>query len=535
MLAEPTIVAPDGLRVGQTAIAVGRAIDEHEPNVSVGIISALNRAGGRAIQTDANTSRNHYGGALIDIHGRLIGVVVPAAPLAGSIVANMDLYDSGIGFAIPAAQVYGALDRLKAGIDLQPGILGIGLEAATTIDAPAIVAVCRPNSDACRQGVRTGDRIVAIAGQPIDRHAQIGELLAPRYAGDSVAVTWRRGEQSRETHIELLAEIAAYEPPVIGILPARAAQLTHPEDTDDERNSGIVVRRIIADSPASDAGILPGDRITAVGDSAVADAPGLRSQLEEQRVGDTLTLSIERDNERLDVDVTLGGATTILGAGDRVDSTSDADTAAAAPFPDIQRIDIPGIGEQALFFSPGDDDECGQCGLVMWVSDKKDAELQESMLGWRDTCTRQRWTLVAVTMPGGPLGPTSQGRLPSAIEFCRDRFGTSSDRTVLVSHGGSVLTAWQTAISRADLCRGVMAIEPTRIGPVRELMPGRTFEVFLTTAGDAQTARRADAVVEQLRQWKYPVTVTTTAEPLTAPPVTPSEDMIRWFDVVDRL
>jgi len=55
-------VAPlASLRVGQWALAVGRTFDVAEPNVSVGIVSALDRIWGKAVQTDAKVSPNNYG------------------------------------------------------------------------------------------------------------------------------------------------------------------------------------------------------------------------------------------------------------------------------------------------------------------------------------------------------------------------------------------------------------------------------------------------------------------------------------------
>ena len=50
-LAVPKMAPRDGFRVGQWAIAMGRTYESPLPNLSVGIISALNRIWGRALQT----------------------------------------------------------------------------------------------------------------------------------------------------------------------------------------------------------------------------------------------------------------------------------------------------------------------------------------------------------------------------------------------------------------------------------------------------------------------------------------------------
>ncbi len=109
--------------IGQWAIALGRTLDpnaDQPPSVSVGIISALDRIWGKAIQTDAKVSPTNYGGPLVDLDGRVQGVLVPASPRAEGETAGFEWYDSGIGFAIPLEDVNAVLPRLKEGKDLQP-------------------------------------------------------------------------------------------------------------------------------------------------------------------------------------------------------------------------------------------------------------------------------------------------------------------------------------------------------------------------------------------------------------------------------
>src|SRR2546421_12257801 len=68
----PKFVPAKDLKVGQSAIALGRTLDlnaldtsrDHPPSVSYGIISALGRVWGKAVQTDAKVSPINYGGPL---------------------------------------------------------------------------------------------------------------------------------------------------------------------------------------------------------------------------------------------------------------------------------------------------------------------------------------------------------------------------------------------------------------------------------------------------------------------------------------
>ena len=102
---------------------------DRPPSVSVGIISAVGRIWGKAIQTDAKISPINYGGPLIDIEGRVQGILVPASPQGEDVTAGFEWYDSGIGFAIPMEDVLAVLPRLKQGKDLKKGLLGIRMKS----------------------------------------------------------------------------------------------------------------------------------------------------------------------------------------------------------------------------------------------------------------------------------------------------------------------------------------------------------------------------------------------------------------------
>ncbi len=125
----PVAVPRNEMQVGQWTVAVGRALSAQEINLSVGILSALDRIWGRAIQTDAKVSPSNYGGPLVDLRGRVLGILVPLAPEERTEVAGAEWYDSGIGFAVPLVDLQQRLDQLRSGTDLAPGILGIGLKS----------------------------------------------------------------------------------------------------------------------------------------------------------------------------------------------------------------------------------------------------------------------------------------------------------------------------------------------------------------------------------------------------------------------
>ena len=210
------------VEVGQWAITVGRTYDSPEPSVSIGIVSAVNRVWGKAIQTDAKVSPVNYGGPLIDVAGDALGVIVPLSPSAKEETAGVEWYDSGIGFAIPMDDVLAAADRLKKGKDLFPGILGVTMKEGG-IDDPAVIDHVRYDSPAEHAGIKAGDLLKEIDGHAITRHDEIKQVLGRRYAGDKVKLVVHRGDKNFEAETTLADVLPPYEPSFLGIMPVRVA------------------------------------------------------------------------------------------------------------------------------------------------------------------------------------------------------------------------------------------------------------------------------------------------------------------------
>lgn len=191
------------LRVGQWAIAIGRTYRVDRPNISLGIVSATRRIFGRAVQTDAAVSPANYGGALVDIEGRVIGILSPMSPTSESTIAGVDWYDSGIGFAVPLSAWQSSLERLKLGEDLQRGYLGVGLTDGTPRETPAGIKSVVPAGPAAEAGLEADDVITAVDGAPIATQNDLKFAVTPRYAGDAIVVTYRRGDDEDTAELTL--------------------------------------------------------------------------------------------------------------------------------------------------------------------------------------------------------------------------------------------------------------------------------------------------------------------------------------------
>ncbi|MCA9240539.1 MAG: serine protease [Planctomycetales bacterium] len=185
---------------GETAIAVGAAYGAAEPVVSVGIVSATGRLYGRAVQTDAATSPANYGGLLIDLRGRVLGLITP---IGQNDQQSVEWYDSGIGFAAPLDAILNRLPRMKQGEDLRPGKLGVAFPGGNGFTTPPIVEKTAPAGPAAVAGVLSGDRITGVNDTAVRTVQQLRVALGPIDAGEKARLTLERGENHEQHTVEV--------------------------------------------------------------------------------------------------------------------------------------------------------------------------------------------------------------------------------------------------------------------------------------------------------------------------------------------
>ncbi len=209
----PPRAALHELSPGQWTIALGFGHDAAAPTVSVGVLSATRRLLDLAVQTDAKISPANYGGPLLTIDGRLIGVCVATAGAdAAEAYSGVDWYDSGIGFAIRAEQIERRLPQLLEHGSWTPGVLGVRVRAADLAFGAADTALrgvqvqeLIPGGPAEKIGLRPGAVILALAGTATPRPIDFKRALAMCYAGQRVRMRYAQDWEIRSAEIELVA------------------------------------------------------------------------------------------------------------------------------------------------------------------------------------------------------------------------------------------------------------------------------------------------------------------------------------------
>ena len=173
-----------GLKRGQIAIAIGNPLG-FEHTVTAGIVSALGRSmrsgNGRlipsVIQTDASLNPGNSGGPLVDSAGRVIGVNTAIIRGAQSLcfAVAVDLAQ----WVLPQLLQHGRVRRGYLGVAGQTApihrrvMLAYGLVQDRGVRVLAVDA----DSPAARAGIREGDLIIGLDGQPIDSMDRLHQML----------------------------------------------------------------------------------------------------------------------------------------------------------------------------------------------------------------------------------------------------------------------------------------------------------------------------------------------------------------------
>ena len=182
----------ESIKIGERCIAIGAVLHSTEPNIALGIISGKDRIFGKAIQTDAAIGPNNYGGLLIDLEGKVLGIAVPLSMMSRNVAAGAEMYDAGVGMAIPWEDMTVLLPKLKEGNDLVPGSVGLAFGNNQTFIGDPVIAAVQPDSPAEKAGLKVGDKIVKIDDTPMPMALDVTKYIRLRYADETLRIVFLR-------------------------------------------------------------------------------------------------------------------------------------------------------------------------------------------------------------------------------------------------------------------------------------------------------------------------------------------------------
>lgn len=289
-----TIANSDDIKVGEWVLAVGNPFNLTN-TVTAGIVSAKARSlyqnGVESfIQTDAAINPGNSGGALVNTRGELIGINAMLYSQTGSF--------SGYGFAIPTSIMNKVVADLKQYGTVQRALIGIqGQDVKNYVDAKKdkgedidlgtmegiYVAKVTEESAAEEAGMKEGDVITAIDGKPVNKMAELQEVLAKKRPGDKVTVTYLRDKKKATKIVTLKNEkgnTQVVKKADLDVLGGNFRAITNAQKEQLNIGYGLEVLKVNS-GRLKTAGITKGFIIQRVNDNAVKTIDDLQNAVKE--------------------------------------------------------------------------------------------------------------------------------------------------------------------------------------------------------------------------------------------------------------
>jgi serine protease DegQ len=302
------------LQVGDFVVAIGDPFGVGQAS-TFGIVSALGRNNlgiegyEDFIQTDASINPGNSGGALLDMNGRLIGI--------NTAILTHSNGNVGVGFAIPidmadavAKQLiaHGSVSRGELGVvlqDLTPGLAtAMGLNG---VISGAVISDVKAGTAADAAGLKVGDVVTGLDGQPIQTSGQLRMEIGNKPPGTKIALTILRNGAT--THIDAMLRQPAAEAKTAQASPAtklptpepptqRLSGLTLSPIPPDNKNygkvNGLYVANVDMGSDAEEAGVQQGDIITSVDNKPITSPQTLTKVVQAENPGRPSLLQVRR-------------------------------------------------------------------------------------------------------------------------------------------------------------------------------------------------------------------------------------------------
>ena len=312
----PTVRIGDAqqLQVGDPVLAIGSPFG-FEQSATQGIVSAKGRSlpGDAAvpfIQTDAAVNPGNSGGPLFDGSGAVVGI-------------NSQIYSQsggyqGLSFAIPINVALKVKDQIVATGKAQHARLGVTIQDLNQtlaqsfgLERPdgALIASVSPGSAAAAAGLKSGDVVTEVNGEPIVRSGSLSSRIGLATPGETVKLKVWRDKTARDVEVKLgsaedSGKLAAsgskdVEPGQLGLA---LRPLSPDERAQAKIEQGLLIEGVAG--PAARAGLEQGDVLLAINGQMVGSIEQVRSVMAKKPK--SVALLVERRGERIFVPVNLG-------------------------------------------------------------------------------------------------------------------------------------------------------------------------------------------------------------------------------------
>jgi serine protease Do len=313
----------DSLIIGEWAIALGNPfgylLDDPNPTVTVGVISALKRdikmdpQEGRSyrkmIQTDAAINPGNSGGPLVDADGQVIGI--------NTFIFSTSRGSEGIGFAIPIDRAKKIISDLISKGKVVKGYVGIRVQDLTQLLASslgieqkegAIVTDVDKGSPAEKAQIKRGDLITEINGEKIRNKADFQGVTSYIKPQDKLEISYVRDKKTIHTEVSVQKEpvekVAQEKEDFLGIT---VSEITPgiAEELNLASKTGVVITAVDEGGKGEGLGLREGDVIREINNQKVKNMDDYKKLIDNVKNQRRLAMVIEREGGMYVVSVTL--------------------------------------------------------------------------------------------------------------------------------------------------------------------------------------------------------------------------------------
>jgi serine protease Do len=281
-------------RVGDWVVAVGNPFGLSE-TVTAGIVSARGRDIGadtydNYIQIDAPINKGNSGGPAFNVDGKVIGVNTAIfSPSGGSVGIGFDIPASTAKLVVAQLKAHGYVNHAFLGVQVQPVSKDIADSLGLKKAEGAIVDKPFPGSPAAKAGIKAGDVITEINGNPVKDSRDLARTIGMMAPGTAVKVALVHNGEAKTLDVTLTklpneksakAETGQSKQAAV---PHLGLQLAPANDVAGAGDKGVAVVGVDPDGPAAERGFQTGDIILDVGGKSVSNVEQVRKAMREAR------------------------------------------------------------------------------------------------------------------------------------------------------------------------------------------------------------------------------------------------------------
>lgn len=301
------------LKVGEWVLAIGSPFGL-ESTVTAGVVSAKGRSqvddsGVPFIQTDVAVNPGNSGGPLFNTRGEVVGI-------------NSQIYSQtggyqGLSFAIPIDVANRIKEQLVATGSVRHAKLGVtvqevnqGFADSFKLESPegALVSSVEKGGPADKAGLKSGDVIRKLDGEPIVASGDLPAMLSLAKPGQQVAMdVWRDGKIMRVgARLGDASEKAAPEERAVAATGSKLGLSLRPLAPAEKRESGLGGGLVVedADGAAANAGVMPGDVLLSINGRAVGSIDQVKEAIGKS--SKSVALLVQRGADKIFIPVRIG-------------------------------------------------------------------------------------------------------------------------------------------------------------------------------------------------------------------------------------